>query len=193
MPEAAIAGYRYGSSEASPVTMEELSLLRASVLFGGEDEAALREAGTILAGQVDQVLDVWYGFVGDNPQLLAHFSTLDGEPIGDYLAGVRGRFGQWIRDTCERPYDEAWLAYQHEMALRHTPDRKNLTDAVSSTSHVPLRYLIALVYPITATIRPFLAGDAVPPERVEAMHEAWRKSVTMQIALWSRAYAPDLW
>ncbi len=193
MPEAAIAGYSYGSAEASPVTMDELSLLRASVLFGDEDEAALREAGSILAGQVEQVLDVWYGFVGDNPQLLAHFSTLDAEPIADYLAGVRGRFGQWIRDTCERPYDEEWLAYQHEMALRHTPDRKNLTDGASSTSHVPLRYLIALVYPITATIRPFLASDGVPPERVEAMHEAWRKSVTMQIALWSRAYAPDLW
>ena len=42
-------------------------------------------------------------------------------------------------------------------------------------------------------IRPFLANDGVPPERVEAMHEAWRKSVIMQIALWSRAYAPDLW
>jgi hypothetical protein len=193
MPEAAIAGYSYGSAGASPVTMEELSLLRASVLFGGEDEAALREAGTILGGQVEQVLDVWYGFVGDNPQLLAHFSTLDGEPIGDYLDGVRGRFGQWIRDTCERPYDDAWLAYQHEMALRHTPDRKNLTDGVSSTSHVPLRYLIALIYPITATIRPFLAANNVPPERVEAMHDAWRKSVIMQIALWSRAYAPDLW
>jgi len=193
MTEAAISGYSYGSAEASPVTMDELALLRASVLFGAEDEAALREAGTILAGQVEQVLDVWYGFVGNNPQLLAHFSTLDGEPIGDYLAAVRGRFGQWIRDTCERPYDEAWLAYQHEMALRHTPDRKNRTDEVSSTSHVPLRYLIALIYPITATIRPFLGDDSVSPERIEAMHEAWRKSVILQIALWSQAYAPELW
>ena len=193
MTEAAMTGYSYGSVEASPVTMDELSLLRASVLFGDEDEAALREAGTILADQVEKVLDVWYGFVGDNPQLLAHFSTREGEPIGDYLAGVRPRFGQWIRDTCERPYDEAWLAYQHEIALRHTPEGKNRTDGVSSTSHVPLRYVIALVYPITATVRPFLAGDGVSPERVEAMHEAWRKSVTMQIALWSRAYAPDLW
>ncbi len=193
MTEAAIAGYSYGSVQTSPVTMDELSLLRASVLFGPEDEEALREAGAILADQVEQVLDVWYGFVGGNPQLLADFSTPEGEPIGDYLAGVRGRFGQWIRDTCERPYDEAWLAYQHEIALRHTPSRKNRTDGVASTPHVPLRYLIALIYPITATIRPFLAADGSAAERVEAMHEAWRKSVTLQIALWSRAYAPDLW
>lgn len=193
MNEAAIPGYTYGSAPASPVTLEELSLLRASVLLGPEDEAALREAGTILAGKVEEVLDVWYGFVSANPQLLAHFSSLDGEPIGDYLARVRGRFGQWIRDTCERPYDDAWLAYQHEMALRHTPSAKNRTDDVASTSYVPLRYLIALIYPITATIRPFLAGGDVSSERVEAMHEAWRKSVTLQIALWSRAYAPELW
>lgn len=193
MPEANITGYDYGSVAASPVTLDELALLRASVLFGADDEAALREAGTILAGQVEQVLDVWYGFVGANPHLLADFSTVDGEPIGDYLAGVRRRFGQWIRDTCERPYDDAWLAYQHEMALRHTPARKNRTDQVSSTAYVPLRYVIALIYPITATIQPFLAGADVPPERVEAMLEAWRKSVILQIALWSRAYAPDLW
>lgn len=143
MPEAAIAGYNYGSAEASPVTMEDLALLRASVLFGDEDEAALREAGTILSGQVEQVLDVWYGFVGDNPQLLAHFSTLDGAPIGDYLTGVRGRFGQWIRDTCERPYDQAWLAYQHEMALpSHTgtqePHRGGVLD-VTRPAAVPDR------------------------------------------------------
>jgi len=193
MSETAIAGYGYGSVEASPVTMDELALLRASVLFGPDDEVALREAGALLSDRVEQVLDVWYGFVGDNPQLLAHFSSIEGEPIGDYLAGVRPRFGQWIRDTCLRPYDEAWLAYQHEIARRHTPEHKNRTDDVASTSHVPLRYLIALIYPITATVRPFLAADGVAVERVEAMHEAWRKSVILQIALWSRAYAPELW
>lgn len=193
MTEAAITGYGYGAVQASPVSMDELALLRASVLFDNEDEAALREAGNILSGQVERVLDVWYGFVGANPQLLAHFSSLEGEPIAEYLAGVRGRFGQWISDTCTRPYDEAWLAYQHEIALRHTPASKNRTDGVRSTPHVPLRYVIALIYPISATIRPFLAAEGVAPERVEAMHEAWRKSVTMQIALWSRAYAPDLW
>lgn len=187
-----IAGYDYGSVAASPVTPQDLELLKAAVLFGPADEAALHRAGEILDGQVEQVLDVWYGFVAANPQLLAHFSTADGEPIGPYLDRVRSRFGQWIRDTCTRPYDEAWLAYQEEIALRHTPAKKNRTDDAASTPFVPLRYLVALVYPITATVREFLAKEATG-EELEAMHEAWRKAVILQVALWTRAYAADLW
>lgn len=188
-----IAGYEYDTATPSPVTVQELAELKASVLFGPDDEAALREAGELLAGKVEEVLDVWYGFVGANPHLLAQFSTPDGEPEEAYLAAVRGRFGQWILDTCNRPYDEQWLAYQEEIALRHTERKKNRTDDATSTPFVPLRHLIALIYPITATIRPFLEGDGVPTDRVDAMHEAWRKSVVLQVALWSRPYAPAGW
>lgn len=188
-----MSGYDFGTAPVSPVSREEFEQLKASVLFGAEDEAALREAGDVLADQVEAVLDVWYGFVGSNPHLVAHFSTPGGEPIAGYLSAVRPRFGQWILDTCRRPYDAAWLAYQEEIARRHTPAKKNRTDSVASTSHVPLRHLVALVYPITATVRPFLEASGAAPERVEAMHEAWRKSVTLQVALWSRAYAGDLW
>ncbi|WP_127128331.1 protoglobin domain-containing protein [Georgenia sp. SYP-B2076] len=193
MGETTIPGYGYGNAAPSPVSVEELGLLKASVLFGPEDEAALRRAGEVLADQVEEILDVWYAFVGANPQLLAEFSTPDGKPITPYLERVRARFGQWIRDTCTRPYDEAWLAYQEEIAERHTPAKKNTADGVASVPYVPLRYLIALIYPITATVRDFLARGDRPAEEVDAMHEAWRKSVIMQVALWSRPYAPDTW
>ena len=193
MGETTIPGYGYGTAAPSPVTAEELELLKASVLFGPDDEAALRRAGEVLADQVEQVLDVWYGFVGANPQLLAEFSTAEGRPIDTYLERVRARFGQWILDTCNRPYDEQWLAYQEEIAERHTPAKKNTTDGVASVPYVPLRYLIALIYPITATVRDFLARGDRPAEEVDAMHEAWRKSVIMQVALWSRPYAPQTW
>ncbi|MCK6211835.1 protogloblin ApPgb [Georgenia sp. EYE_87] len=188
-----ISGYDYETATASPVSVEELDLLKASVLFGPADEAALRTAGEVLADQVEDVLDVWYGFVGAHHHLLAQFSGPDGEPISRYLSAVRGRFGQWIRDTCERPWDEQWLAYQHEIGLRHTPYKKNRTDRVESTTHVPLRYLIALIYPITATVRPFLENSGRPPEEIDAMHDAWRKAVILQVALWSRPYAPGPW
>jgi Protoglobin len=193
MSETAIRGYTYGAVEPSPVTAAEFDELKASVLFGPDDEEALHEAGKLLADRVEDVLDVWYGFVGSNHHLVAQFAGPDGQPDAEYLAAVRGRFGQWIVDTCDRPYDADWLAYQHEIALRHTSERKNATDGVESTPYVPLRHLIALIYPITATIRPFLAADGVPPARVDAMHEAWRKSVTMQVALWARAYAEESW
>ncbi|MPV37033.1 protoglobin domain-containing protein [Georgenia subflava] len=188
-----IPGYDYDAAAPSPVSAEELQQLRENVLFGPDDEVALKQAGDVLSDQVEDVLDVWYDFVGSHRHLLHPFTGADGEPHDDYLARVRTRFGQWIRDTCERPYDARWLAYQEEIALRHTPARKNRTDAVESTSYVPLRHVITLIYPITATIRPFLEKSGLPAETVEAMHEAWRKSVILQVALWSRPYAAQLW
>ncbi|WP_218018376.1 protoglobin domain-containing protein [Nocardia amikacinitolerans] len=59
--------------------------------------------------------------------------------------------------------------------------------------HIPLRYLIAFIYPITATIRPFLAAGGHDDDQVEAMYQAWFKAVTLQIALWSQPYAVSAW
>lgn len=195
MSASAVAGYRFDDADlpASPVTQEELDHLRTTLLFSEADERALRRAWEILRDQVEQILDVWYGFVGSHPHLVAYFSTPEGEPIAGYLAAVRPRFGKWIEDTCTRAYDDTWLAYQEEIGLRHTPARKNRTDGVRSVSHIPLRYLIAFIHPITATIRPFLAAQGHSQEEIEAMHQAWFKAVTLQVALWTRPYGPATW
>jgi hypothetical protein len=158
-----------------------------------DDERALRAAGDLLEDQIEDVLDVWYGFVASHPHLVRYFSEREGgQPIGEYLDRVRRRFGQWILDTCRRPYDRDWLDYQEEIALRHTRDKKNRTDGVDSVEHIPLRYMICFIYPITATMRPFLAKRGTA-EEVEAMHQAWFKTVAMQVALWSRPYAGEAW
>jgi hypothetical protein len=189
------AGYTYDDSglPPSPVGPEDLERLKASVLFTDDDAAALAMAGDVLADQVTDVLDTWYGFVGSHPHLVAVFAGPDGEPLKPYLDAVYHRFGRWILDTCQRPYDRRWLAYQNEIALRHTRDRKNRTDGVDAAPAVPLRYLIAFIYPITATIRPFLAKKGHSDADVERMHAAWFKSVTMQVALWARPYAAQDW
>jgi hypothetical protein len=191
-----IAGYTYGTAEAaqSPLSTDDLEQLKQTVLFTEADERALRTAGDILEGQIEDVLDVWYGFVASHPHLVHYFSDPDsGEPIGEYLARVRERFGQWILDTCRRPYDREWLDYQEEIALRHTRAKKNTTDRVRSVDEIPLRYLVCFVYPITATMRDFLASKGHSAEHVDAMHQAWFKSVTLQVALWSRPYAEADW
>lgn len=189
----AIPGYDYASAELSrsPVTLEELELLKSTVLFGEEDERALRRAGEILGGHVEEILDTWYGFVGSHPHLLRSFGPEGGEPNTEYLASVRRRFAQWILDTCERPFDRAWLDWQEEIALRHHRSRKNRTDGVDAEAIVPGRYLVAFVVPITATIRPFLARGARSPEELEQMHQAWFKAVTLSVTLWTRPYFRD--
>ena len=188
-----IPGYTYGTEQVakSPIGLEDLNKLKTTVMFTSADEEALRMAGDVLEDQVEDVLDVWYGFVADHPHLLAYFSTPDGHPIQEYLDRVRERFGQWILDTCRRPYNQEWLDYQQESALRHTPEKKNVTDNANSVDNIPLRYVIAFIYPVTATLRPFLAKKGHSADQVEAMYQAWFKSVTMQIALWSQPYTRD--
>jgi hypothetical protein len=187
-------GYSYDTDNLprSPVTESDLQLLEATLLWTDDDERYLRLAGDVLSDQIDAVLDLWYGYVGSHPHLVAYFADPDGQPNGRYLETVRGRFGQWIRDLCERPRDARWLAYQEEIAQRHT-DKKNQTDDVSSVPVVSLRYLVAFIYPITATIRDFLAAKGHTAEEVDAMFQAWFKSVVLTVVLWARPYTDDRW
>jgi hypothetical protein len=47
--------------------------------------------------------------------------------------------------------------------------------------------VLALLVPITTTLKPFLAGG----EDGEAMHQAWVKAVLLQVILWSHPYVRD--
>ncbi len=129
--------------------------------------------------------------MGANPHLLAAFSDAQGQPDQAYLAAVRRRFGRWILDTARATYDQAWLDYQHEIGLRHTRAKKNLTDGARAADHIPLRYVLALLVPITTTLKPFLADGGAAPDEVEAMHQAWVKAVLLQVILWSQPYVRD--
>ncbi len=189
-----IPGYVYGSPQLAdfPMSDEEFEQLKKTVLLTDEDISYLRLAGEVLRDQIDDVLDLWYSWVGSNPHLVYYFSNeKTGQPIPEYLEAVRKRFGQWIRDLCERDYDRDWLRYQLEIGLRHHRTKKNRTDGVSSVEHIPMRYVIAFIVPITLTIRPFLEKKGHPKEVVEKMHQAWFKAVTLSVALWCYPYAKE--
>lgn len=190
----AIPGYRLGDPAlpASPLSARDFEALKASLLFGPGDVVALERARAILAPQVEAILDVWYGFVAATPHLLAHFSDpATGAASGAYLGAVRKRFGQWILDTCRAEYDTRWLAWMDEIGKRHHRVGKNRTDGATASAHIPLSQMLALAYPISATMRPFLAKSGVPAEDVDAMHAAWTKAVLLQAILWARPYTQD--
>lgn len=150
-----IPGYTAGSHSVprSPISLNDFALMRQSVLFGDDDVRALQQSHDVVKDQVEAILDVWYRFVGSQPHLLASFTHKDsGQPIGDYLAGVRRRFGQWILDTARAQYEQPWLDYQHEIGLRHHRAKKNQTDGAESTALVPFRDLFLLVVPVTTTL-----------------------------------------
>lgn len=190
-----IPGYAYGDPglATSPVTLEDLAKLEQTVLWTEADARAMVRAGEILAPRAERVLDVWYGYVGSHPFLIESFAGADGTPDSDYLGAVRARFERWIVDLCTRDRDQDWLDYQHEVGLRHTPAKKNLTDGVASTAtEVRLRYLIAFVVPLTVTIRPFLAEEITDAQELDTVYHAWLKAVTITASLWAEPYS-QLW
>lgn len=187
-------GYAYGdpSLQPAPYTSADLSVLQETLLFGKEDIAALRQSKAILADQTDDILDVWYGFVASIPELAVFFSDARTGHLDErYLAAVRKRFARWILDTADANFDQKWLDWQYEIALRHNKIKKNKTDDVNSVDQVNYRYLPALTIPVTTTLKPFLAKKGASPEDVEKMHSAWVKAVLLQTILWSHPYVKE--
>ncbi|HLH69915.1 MAG TPA: protoglobin domain-containing protein [Candidatus Dormibacteraeota bacterium] len=195
MAAVTIPGYDFGSPALprSPVSLTDLELLQRTLLWSEEDDRYLRMAAEVLDDQVDQVLDLWYDYVASHQHLVRYFAGPDGQPIGSYLERVRARFAQWVRDVCTRPRDQAWLDYQHEIALRHTSAKKNQTDGADAPSEVPLRYMVAFIFPITATMRRFLAAKGHRQADVDGMHTAWFKAVVLHVCLWCQPYAAERW
>jgi hypothetical protein len=189
-----IHGYTYALAEvaASPISLRELEDLKVTVDFTEEAQRSLRLAGEVLADQTAQIVAHWRsGIIAGIPNLARHSRTPEGDPIPEYLEKSNLRFQQWILDTCLRPYDQDWLNYQHEIALRHTSAKKNLTDGVRSTPFVPLRDIVAFIPVMNETIKPYLAAKGHSSSEVERMHRAWGKSLQLQVALWARPYTDN--
>jgi hypothetical protein len=186
-----IPAYTYGTMAVatSPVSLDDLETLKITAGFTAEDERFLHLAGEVLAGQTKQIVAHWRsGIIASIPNLARHSRTPEGDAIPAYLAQSNLRFEQWILDTCLRPYDQDWLNYQQEIALRHTSLKKNQVDGVRSTAYVPFHDIVAFVAVMNETIKPYMASKGNTEEEIERMHLAWTRSLQMQIALWSKPY-----
>jgi hypothetical protein len=191
MQTTAIKGYSYGHVGESPFSLTDLENLKKTVMFTEEDNRFLKMAGEVLVPQSDAILDLWYGFVAAQPHLLYYFSNSGGIPDQNYLARVRPRFAQWISDLCFKNYDQDWLDYQYEIALRHHSSKKNKTDNADAAPIIHLRYLTAFIYPITATIKQFLGHHDNTQDEIDKMHNAWFKAVTITATLWTYPYVKE--
>ena len=194
IPRASIPGYTYGQPghAHAPYSLKDLDSLKRTMLFTDEDIRYLRMSKPILQDQTAAILDVWYGFVASTPELVHFFSSSkSGAPDGAYLAAVRTRFAQWILDTADANYDQAWLDYQYEIGRRHNLAKKNQTDHADSVKQINFRYLSALTIPITTTLTPFLGKQGASAADIDKMHAAWVKAVLLQTILWSEPYVKE--
>ncbi len=182
-----INGKRYESTSAgmtsSTLSLRDLVLLKRMLLFTREDERYLQMAGEILSSKAETILDIWYDHMVAN-DYLGHYFTRDGQPDTDYLNTLRPRFGNWIRQLCQRPYNTHWSQYEQLIAQRYQ-DQPLPTADMKDVPVIFLRYLVTFIYPVTNAIRPFLSEKGHRPEEVEKMHQAWFKAVSMSVILWT--------
>ena len=197
-----IPGYDYSSLNVakSPITLKEFEELKQSAGFTEEDERWLHLAGETLADQTDELVAKWRDIIAKHPHLARYGRRPDGHKDEHYSERSGLRFQQWVLDTCLRPYDQNWLNYQQEMAIRHTSIKKNKTDNVQSVPTIHLRHIIAFTAVLNDPniIKPFLLEKGHSRTDVERMHQAWSKSLWLQIALCSEPYtnarlAPNEW
>lgn len=191
-----IAGYNYGRAGVarSPVSLDELRQLEATVGWSAEDAEVLQRHRDLFEDKAEQMVDSWRAVIGAQPHLAKWFFGPDGKPDDDYKAKVKKRFVQWVLDACFRPHDQAWLDYQEEIGLRHTPEKKNQTDDAQTPSVVPLRFLIAFGTVVAATARKCFVDAGIRDEELHRLQDAWSKAVQLHISLWSRPYVKEgLW
>jgi hypothetical protein len=140
------------------------------------------------------MVDSWRAVIAAQPHLAKWFLDPEGKPDEEYKAKVKQRFVQWVLDACFRPHDQEWLDYQEEIGLRHTPEKKNLTDGGHTPPLVPLRYLIAFASVIAIETRKFFTEAQVQGEELQRLEDAWARTLQLHITLWSRPYTREgLW
>lgn len=192
--DSTIPGYDYGAVPRSPVTLDELERMQVTCGFTDEDRQALVRAGEILAADAEALVDSWRAIIGSQEHLARWFFGSDGIPDERYKAAVKPRFVQWVVDLCTRPFDQAWLDYQHEIGLRHTPAKKNRTDGATTPPLVPLRYLLAFIPRVLHSAHACLRAKAASPAEADRLCAAWTKAVILTMTLWTAPYVKDeLW
>lgn len=190
-----IAGYDFGSAHSanSSVSAEELLQLEQTLGWTTNDAQLLRKHAPLFQAQAEKMVDSWRAIIGAQPHLAKWFLAPDGKPDDEYKAAVKKRFVQWVRDVAIRPHDQAWLDYQEEIGLRHTPDKKNKTDGRHTPPLVPLRYLLAFV-PVVTPVRQFFESAITDRVELDAVERAWTKAIHLHVTLWTRPYSRDgLW
>jgi len=188
-------GYDFGTpaSAESPLTDEDLRNLEQTIGWTNDDRDILAKHATLFQRQAEVMVDSWRSVIAAQPHLAHWFVGPDGKPDDDYKARVKRRFVQWVVDVATRPHDRAWLNYQEEIGLRHTPAKKNLTDGKQTPPLVPLRYLLGFI-PVVLPIRKFFSDAISSNEELARLEAAWTRAVLLHITLWSRPYTTEgLW
>jgi hypothetical protein len=191
-----IPGYDYGTARVarSPVSLQELRELQQTVGWTDDDAQTLVRHAEVFRQNAEAMVDFWRAAIGAQPHLVKWFFGPEGKRDEEYAARVKPRFVQWLNDVVSRSHDQAWLDYQEEIGLRHTPEKKNQTDHRQTPPLVPLRYLLAFIPMVTLGARKFFVDAGVTGNQLIQLENAWAKAVHLHVTLWTRPYTKEgLW
>ena len=76
-----IPGYDYGKAQRSPVTLEDFKRLQSVVGFTDDDRQALHDAGELLAGEAEALVNGWRRTIGSQEHLSEWFLGPDRKPM----------------------------------------------------------------------------------------------------------------
>ena len=190
-----VPGYDFGTprSAESPLSDEYLRNLEQTIGWTSDDRDILLRHKSLFEQQAEHMVDSWRAVIAAQPHLAHWFVGPGGKPDDDYKARVKRRFVQWVIDVATRPHDRAWLNYQEEIGLRHTPAKKSLTDGKQTPPLVPLRYLLGFI-PVVLPISRFFNSAITDDAELFRLEAAWTRAVLLHVTLWSRPYtAEGLW
>ncbi|MDT7892073.1 MAG: protoglobin domain-containing protein [Thermoproteota archaeon] len=191
-----IEGYIYGKPEVpkAPMTKEEFSLLLDSALWSKEDEENRKIIGEIIKENMKDILNAIVNYFGSRDYLLYYFKDKKGETtITEYVNNTVDRLAQWLLDICFRPLDENFINYHYLIGLRHTYEQKGKADNVQTVPHIPMRYMVTCIYPITVVLKGFIAKKIEDPELVERLYNTWFKLQVITTALFLIPYTKQGW
>ncbi len=176
-----IPGYDFGTrrSAESPLSDEDLRNLEQTVGWSSEDRDILLKHSALFQQQAEAMVDSWRSVIAAQPHLSHWFVGPDGKPDDDYKARVKPRFVQWVIDVALRPHDRAWLNYQEEIGLRHTPAKKNLTDSKQTPPSRPA--------PLSPRLHPRRASH---PQILQRLHLEQRRTRTPRSRMDARRPPP---
>ncbi|HRD67943.1 MAG TPA: protoglobin domain-containing protein [Candidatus Competibacter sp.] len=174
---------------------EEVELLWRIGLFSSDDERALRKLWRVLKGQTDDYLDMVLGMVAAYPALATALAAVCQENImtasADGSATVRRLFRQWLSETCFSPHEPPWLKRLYSLYSDLPPERSAQTISAALPG---FRYLIALSFPLVATVRSLLVSGGLAAQEIERMQSAFLKAILLQVTILSKLYVKgELW
>jgi Protoglobin len=111
-----------------------------------------------------------------------------GQQVAAGYPAIRWHFGPGLHNSCKACLDQAWPDYQRTFALRHTPAEKETFKVVAAADHLPLRYMIAYISHIAASIKPFLSLKGHSAQKAETLHQTWSKAIFWPVVLGGGPY-----